>query len=274
MRRKDDDKGKIIHMCKEYTYKRQPNVWKRDFWSVLITWDLQAVPEGPQVQLRQAERHLIELKQESVQTGREPVRKRKGRQNNSGDMQQEPCTVSFISPQGPQESCRDTREDCFQSVTSFWHLWSTLKKRSDLSSCTSKKHINIKEMKKDESSTQINICISRVLTDTTCWHTHQTVTPLTHSLFSSNTHTRSCCVSGFEPELCARCQHSVEHLCTSQQGEHTSVSSTHTHTHTHTLWQLPGLLATTHSFFLRQMAFKKNCIPVSYRCTCVAYYSL
>lgn len=82
---------------------------KRDVLYVLITWDLQAVSEGPQIQLRQAERHLIELKQESVQTGRKPVRKRKGRQNNSRDMQQEPCTVPSISPQRPQRAAETGR---------------------------------------------------------------------------------------------------------------------------------------------------------------------
>lgn len=64
MRRKEDSKGQIAGTY--ILYERQPNVWKRDVQCVLITWDMQAVPEGPQVQLRQAERHLIELKQESV----------------------------------------------------------------------------------------------------------------------------------------------------------------------------------------------------------------
>lgn len=64
MRRKEGSKGEIAETY--MLYERQPNVWKAGVQCVLITWDMQADPEGPQVQLRQAERHLIELKQESV----------------------------------------------------------------------------------------------------------------------------------------------------------------------------------------------------------------
>jgi len=103
------------------------------------------------------------------------------------------------------------------------------------------KHINLKGMKKDEYSTQINICISRVLTDSTCWHTHQTMTPLTHvSLCFLQTHTHThtdsllVCVWVWARALCQ---------VSAQCGTPLHVSTRWTHLcllHTHTLWQLPG----------------------------------
>lgn len=72
------------------------------------------------------------------------------------------------------------------------------------------------------------------------------------------------CVSGSEPELCARCQHSVEHLSTSQQGKHTSVFPMHkdTHKHTQVQRQLPGAVGNNTyaqtAFGLEQMAFQMS----------------
>lgn len=147
-------------------------------------------------------------------------------------MQQEPCTVSFISPQRPQESCRDTSEDCFQSVTSFWHLWSTLKKRGAIWVHThAKKHINLKETKKDWILyTDKHMHLKGAYWHNMLAHTPDCDTTHTLSVFFKHTHSLLLCVWVWARALCQVSAQCGTPLHVSTRWTHLCLLHTHTHT--------------------------------------------